>query len=655
MNHFVQPFIPLRGDTYKDTPVAQRIIVGYQDYMVQAPPQDDVPRHYIGAHEYTWFQQYPAFLNHANLPPDGGLHHSDVRTSSASQQQMSDTSVRRSDSGTKKGLVAPTAPLDTAGSQPKMPRPKAGRLAIKTDSSTVAAAKSQPPFQSISEATEPKPAEQRQHPKIRDWAYVLRAPPRVDIPQHYVGEYTWFQRPTASPYHANLPQDDTTGRGQQPTNPPHQSINSSPQHSKPRWYRGRYIGSWEYPKSQKRSNPLQHRGSQWNGAWGQMKRPESTEPRSPFAPCLDPLPAFTSYVTPINFVEPVPEARLPVVPSVASSVPMVPPGDLHAEHIVPQLTGSKYPGPTQHTDPQQYPGSRQHTDSSSYAGWGRMTRPESSEPRSPFIPSLDQMPASTPYVPPDSLVGGNMTSNLSSRPGTAEPWSRAPQDFQPPTFQAAGAALASPRTAVSVFKKVFRAPHTIFEPISSDQSSIYNPDSPDSPFQSLSDTSPGPRYKSLPEDEDNDGEGPVRYVPNPTGGSSTGVVVPGVRQTTGGSSSGFVPPGVPQATGVSSSAFIPPGVPEAAGDSSFTSIPANVPMSMDGSFSLFVPMIQWVQDAVQYGVPDSRQAPRKTESVINKSRRVTVESITDEDEPRVVPAAPPREPSYPTFPPSTSP
>ncbi|KAG8913483.1 hypothetical protein FRC01_004512, partial [Tulasnella sp. 417] len=78
----------------------------------------------------------------------------------------------------------------------------------------------------------------------------------------------------------------------------------------------------------------------------------------------------------------------------------------YAQYEVPQqYTGAQqYPGSQQHTGSQQYSSSRQHSGSQSYTGWGRMNRPGSSEPHSPFVPPLDQMPASTPYVTPVNLV-----------------------------------------------------------------------------------------------------------------------------------------------------------------------------------------------------------------------------------------------------------
>lgn len=286
----------------------------------------------------------------------------------------------------------------------------------------------------------------------------------------------------------------------------------------------------------------------------------------------------------------------------------------------------------------------------------------------------------TPGPTAQPLPLGMMTPNLASRPGTAEPW--APQDFQPPGFPAGAAAVATPRTAVSVFDKDFKTPRTIFEPISSDQSSIYNPNSPDQDFQSLSGATPGPQYTGLPEGED-DEEDPEPFIPQPTGGSSSGFVPPGVRHTTGGSSSGFVPSGVPRPTGGSSSGFVPPGVPrptggsssgfvpsglprptggssagfvppgvsQATGGSSSGFIPPGGPTGMGSSFSSFIPGVQRVRDTVQSMVPSFtgyRQAPRKTESAMSKTPRVSVHSITDEeDEPKFVPVAPPREPTPP--------
>ncbi|KAG8897951.1 hypothetical protein FRC01_011093, partial [Tulasnella sp. 417] len=322
-----------------------------------------------------------------------------------------------------------------------------------------------------------------------------------------------------------------------------------------------------------------------------------------------------------------------------------------------------------------------------------------------YEPAPPQPIYRTPGPSAQPLPLGMMTPNLASRPGTAEPWAHAPQDFQPPTFHVGAAAVATPRTAVSVFDKDFKTPRTIFEPISSDQSSIYNPNSPDEHFQSLSGATPGPQFAGLPEDEDDDddpepyvphatggsssayvphptggsssayvphptGGSSSAYVPHPTGGSSSAFVPPGARQTTGGSSSGFVPPGVPRATGASSSGFIPPGVPHATGASSSGFVPPGVPqatggsssafippgMSMGSTLSAFVPSVQRVRDAVQSAIPTFpgyRQAPRKTESVMSKTPRVSVHSITDEDEPKFVPVAPPREPSPP--PPPRSP
>ncbi|KAG8919907.1 hypothetical protein FRC01_001040 [Tulasnella sp. 417] len=213
-------------------------------------------------------------------------------------------------------------------------------------------------------------------------------------------------------------------------------------------------------------------------------------------------------------------------------------------------------------------------------------------------------------------------------------------------FQVGAAAVASPRTTVSVFDKDFKTPRTIFDPISSDQDSIYDPNSPNKHSQSLSDASLSPQFTDLPEGEDDDDD-PEPYVSHAIGGSSSVYVEdddddpePYVPHATGGSSSGFVPPGARQTTSGSASGFAPPGVPQATGGSSSPG------MRTRSTLSEFVPSVQRMRDAVQSAMPTLpgyHQALRKTESVMSKTPRVSVHSITDEDEPKAVPVAPPRE------------
>ncbi|KAG8957855.1 hypothetical protein FRC00_003414, partial [Tulasnella sp. 408] len=310
----------------------------------------------------------------------------------------------------------------------------------------------------------------------------------------------------------------------------------------------------------------------------------------------EPQPTVQAMPVVVPEPEPIEPEQHPEVPNQTRPRPR---GEPQHKSIL-KKQGAVFPEPEAVASP--YPQVKSHRSGGGYGGY------EPAPPQPMYAGYRTPGPSSQP------LPLGMMTPNLGSRPGTAEPWAHAPQDFQPPTFQAGAAAVATPRTAVSVFDKDFKTPRTIFEPISSDQSSIYNPNSPDEHFQSLSGATPGPQYGALPEDE-SDGEEQAPYVPHPTGGSSSGFVPPAVRHTTGGSSSGFVPPGarqttgvsssgfvppvVPRPTGASSSAFIPPGVPQATGGSSAAFIPPGVPMGMGSSLSSFIPSVQRVSSAVQ--------------------------------------------------------
>ncbi|KAG8956547.1 hypothetical protein FRC04_000025 [Tulasnella sp. 424] len=200
--------------------------------------------------------------------------------------------------------------------------------------------------------------------------------------------------------------------------------------------------------------------------------------------------------------------------------------------------------------------------------------------------------------PREPTAVGRLTRNLTSRPGTAELWHHAPQNFQSLTSQAGAAAVETPRIGISNFDKDFKTPRTIFEPIgSSDESSIYNPNSPDQQFYSLSGATPGPQYAGLPGSEDDDEE-PAPF--------------------TGGSSSGFIPPRIPSGPG--------------------------------GSMSRFVRHdVQRGRSPVQPVVPTftGHRPARKPESVMNNTPRVSVHSINDEDEPTRDPTLPPPSPPLP--------
>ncbi|KAG8995811.1 hypothetical protein FRB90_000091, partial [Tulasnella sp. 427] len=311
---------------------------------------------------------------------------------------------------------------------------------------------------------------------------------------------------------------------------------------------------------------------------------------------------------PVQVPEPQPE---PVIPEPLPDLhPEVPNGTRPRPRGEPQhkgilkKQGAVFPEPETVASP--YPQVKSHR-SGGYGGY------------EPALPQHMYTGYRTPG-PSAQPLPGLMTPNMGSRPGTAEPWAHAPQDFQPPTFHAGAAAVATPRTAVSVFDKDFKTPRTIFEPISSDQSSIYNPNSPDQQFHSLSGATPAAQYAGLPGDDDEDEGRPAPFVPHGTGASTSGFIPPGVPVAMGGSSSGFIPPSS------SSSGFVPPGV-------------------------------QRMRSPAQPVVPNFsgyRSALRKPESVLSKTPKVSVQSITDdEDEPsNFVPVAPPREPSPPPRAPS---
>ncbi|KIO26103.1 hypothetical protein M407DRAFT_24548 [Tulasnella calospora MUT 4182] len=238
------------------------------------------------------------------------------------------------------------------------------------------------------------------------------------------------------------------------------------QYEVPRQYTGAHqqTGSQQHTRSQQYIISPQHSGSQSYAGWGRIKRPDSSEPLGPFVPSLNHMLASTPYIPPVNLVtgnthrphsSPRHSPNRHTTESELTS-PVVPPIETYSSHMsaapVQQLGNPPYLQVKSHRSGGGYEPALQP---SMYAGY------RTPEPSSPPLPL------------------GMITPNLASRPSTAEPWAHAPQDFQPPGFPAGAAAVATPRTAVSVFDKDFKTPRTIFEFIAFDQSSIYDPNSPD--------------------------------------------------------------------------------------------------------------------------------------------------------------------------------
>ncbi|KAG9034416.1 hypothetical protein FS837_002202 [Tulasnella sp. UAMH 9824] len=97
-----------------------------------------------------------------------------------------------------------------------------------------------------------------------------------------------------------------------------------------------------------------------------------------------------------------------------------------------------------------------------------------------------------------------------SPPSTANPWTPAPQDVQPPTFQTGAAAAATSPSTISEFDNNSKTPPIIFEPISSDRFSLYIPRSPGPGYQSVKVASPASPSRELQESgELVDDEGPA--------------------------------------------------------------------------------------------------------------------------------------------------
>ncbi|KAG8905136.1 hypothetical protein FRB99_000648 [Tulasnella sp. 403] len=100
-------------------------------------------------------------------------------------------------------------------------------------------------------------------------------------------------------------------------------------------------------------------------------------------------------------------------------------------------------------------------------------------------------PIQPPYMTPTPLQPSRLPNH------SADPWMNAPEDFYPPPFKTSANAIATPKTTYSDFKD-FKTPRTIFEPISSEQSSIYNPSPRVGGEAVLSSTTPAQSYSPPP-------------------------------------------------------------------------------------------------------------------------------------------------------------
>ncbi|KAG9049616.1 hypothetical protein FS837_009706 [Tulasnella sp. UAMH 9824] len=451
--------------------------------------------------------------------------------------------------GSRKGSATPTIVRNTTGSQPKISSldnnqismPKLTGRVHETDPSTKA-------------TPQPPPAVQPTSFRMGSPYYVIRAPPEVDIPQHYLSESTWFNRyldpaspsnPDATssrhdamPQHTGsqqygIPQQDTSSRqygmpqkyevAQQDTDSPglpnlsttrsrtpeiqpvipaitsSSSISAVP-NKNPKGFVPKEVDPVPFGYHTPMLGHGRHKFPLGRPNPDAAYSLTARTPRLPIGMATrDGLPAVTP--------EHSPEARSPVIPpSVSSSSPMAPPGVFDEEHVAPNPTGSlATPDPQLMAQPisvvVREPGAIE-----------REQQPEVPDQTRPRLMYAQYRP---PSQSSQSLPVGMIASNPELRSRLETPWAFAPREFQPPKARRAASVTTTTtitrtaRTTSSGYD--LRSPRSIFEPIPSDEP---GPDprphellprypSPHIPY-------PSPQYAGLP-----DGGGHRRPLPLP--------------------------------------------------------------------------------------------------------------------------------------------